>query len=170
MTALFEISPADVADTSDDYYTPPWIFDAAGLVFDMDVAAPIDPARRLCPARRYLTPVEDGLEQHWEGLVWMNPPYSRLQAWVDKFTGYPTGLALVPGYQTNLNVGSILRAADAVAFLSVKFMTPLGKEWRPPYPLILAGQGEIASEAVGRIAAADKYLKGAYHVRPRGDT
>ena len=68
MTALFDVSPADVADTSDDCYTPRWIFDAAGLVFDMDVAAPVDPSRRTCPAAQYLTPVEDGLAQPWTGL------------------------------------------------------------------------------------------------------
>lgn len=45
---LFDPNPEAVADTSD--------VRAAGLVFDLDVAAPVDPARRTCPAQRYLTP------------------------------------------------------------------------------------------------------------------
>ncbi len=92
MTALFEIGPADVATTTDDYYTPPWIFDAAGLIFDMDVSAPVDPSRRTCPARRYLTPVEDGLTQPWDGLVWMNPPFSGTAAWVERFARHGSGV------------------------------------------------------------------------------
>jgi len=92
VTALFEIGPADVATTTDDYYTPPWIFDAAGLIFDMDVSAPVDPSRRTCPARRYLTPVEDGLTQPWDGLVWMNPPFSGTAAWVERFARHGSGV------------------------------------------------------------------------------
>src|ERR1700749_419093 len=96
MATLFDVDAADVADTSDDCYTPRWIFDAAGLVFDMDVAAPVDPSRRTCPALRYLTPVDDGLSQPWEGLVWMNPPYSNCMPWVRRFAEHGRGLALLP--------------------------------------------------------------------------
>jgi hypothetical protein len=59
--------------TSDDYYTPPWIFETLGLTFDLDVASPpggID----WIPARRYFTIADDGLSQPWQGFVWMNPP------------------------------------------------------------------------------------------------
>lgn len=67
MTMLFDVTAADVADTNDDWYTPPWLFEAAGLMFDFDVAAPVDPSRRTCPARAFLTPIEDGLAQEWGG-------------------------------------------------------------------------------------------------------
>lgn len=169
MTALFEVSAADVADTADDCYTPQWIFDAAGIWFDMDVCAPVDPARRTCPARRHLTPVEDGLTQPWEGLVWMNPPFSNLRAWVERFASHGCGLRLLPMSRSESYwTGRLLRAADAIAIISSDFIGPNGGVKRISYALILAGCGERAVKAVARVAAADKYAGGAYHVRPDG--
>jgi hypothetical protein len=167
VTTLFEVSAADVADTTDDYYTPRWIFDAAGLVFDLDVAAPVDPSRRTCPARRYLTPVEDGLSQPWDGLVWMNPPFSNLRAWVERFASHRCGLAfLMPGRKENYWMGHLMRAAGAIAFISADFTRPDGTIRSIPSMMLLAGCGEAAAGAVARVAAADKYIGGAYHVRP----
>jgi hypothetical protein len=60
--------------TSDDYYTPPWIFERMALEFDIDVCAPPDGIAWI-PAARYFTQADDGLVQPWEGRVWMNPPY-----------------------------------------------------------------------------------------------
>ena len=162
---LFEVTADDVAVTSDDYYTPRWIFDAAGLTFDLDVSAPIDPSKRTCPARRYLTPVEDGLEQPWEGLVWMNPPYSAARRWVDRFTAHRCGLALLPCLKEVFWMGELLGAADAMAIVSTDFMREGGRK-SMPFALVLAGCGEVAAQAVGRVAAADKYIRGAYHVKP----
>ncbi len=167
MTALFEIGPADVADTSDDYYTPRWIFDAAALVFDMDVAAPVDPTYRTCPARRYLTPVEDGLTRPWEGLVWMNPPYSAAKSWVERFVTHRCGLALVLPTRSPW-VGPLLRSADAVALLNVAFLRP-GRDLGTYRTLLLmTACGAVAVDALARVAAADKYTGESYHVRPGG--
>lgn len=164
-TALFEVSAADVADTSDDCYTPRWIFDATGLTFDMDVAAPVDPSRRTCPARRYLTPVEDGLAAPWDGLVWMNPPYSRCTPWVERFAAHHHGLALLPAVKEVYWLGSLLRCADAITLIGADFGRPDGSVKAPPL-LILAACGSVSVDALGRIATADKYVRGAYHVRP----
>jgi len=163
---LFGISPADVADTSDDYYTPRWIFDAAGLVFDMDVAAPVDPSRRTCPARRYLTPIEDGLVQPWDGLVWLNPPYSRPRAWVERFAVHGCGLAFLPTARDTAWLGILLQAADALALINARFARPDGTMASARYVHILAACGQPAVNALARVAAADKYVRGAYHVRP----
>jgi hypothetical protein len=162
---LFQVSAADVALTSDDYYTPRWIFDAAGLMFDMDVSAPVEPSWQTCPARRYLTPVEDGLAQPWEGLVWMNPPYSAPGLWVDRFVAHRCGLALVPATRASW-AGRLLQAADAIALLTVAFGQRDRRlsSWRTL--LILAGCGPVAASAVGRVAAADACALGAWFVRP----
>jgi hypothetical protein len=165
VTTLFEVTAADVADTPNDCYTPPWIFGAAGLTFDMDVAAPVDPARRTCPARRYLTPVEDGLGQSWEGLVWMNPPFSGSRPWVERFAEHRSGLALLPTIRRQW-FGALIRCADAVALLEVDFIRPGGGRGDLPQVSVIAGCGQPAVDAIGRIAAADRYLQGAYHVRP----
>ena len=110
-----ELPGLEVADTSDDWYTPRWIFDAAGIVFDMDVCAPVDPARRTCPARRYLTAIDDGLTVPWEGVVWMNPPFSETRPWVDRWIEQADGMALLPaanGTRGFSSLGRVIARAD----------------------------------------------------------
>jgi hypothetical protein len=168
--ALFEVGPADVADTTDDWYTPTWLFRAAGIMFDLDVAAPVDPARRTCPARSYLTAVEDGLTHPWHGVVWMNPPYSKAAPWVDRWAAHPAGMALLPAMCEVKWLGVLMGSADGTALLSVDFGRPSGGTARLRWPLVLAARGKVGTSALARVAAADKYAAGAYHVRPGGLT
>jgi hypothetical protein len=58
---------------SDDWYTPPEIFHALRLTFDLDPCSP-GPAHWV-PARKVFTRRDDGLAQPWSGLVFMNPPF-----------------------------------------------------------------------------------------------
>ena len=81
--------------TNDDWYTPKWIFDRLGLTFDIDVASPPERVPWI-PARRYYTMEDDGLAQPWEGLVWMNPPFSNGTPWIHKFIQHGNGIALLP--------------------------------------------------------------------------
>ena len=80
--------------TSDDYYTPKWIFDTLGLHFDLDVASP--PHATNVPCNRYFTQADDGLAQEWHGRVWMNPPFSNPTPWVTRFVEHGNGVGLVP--------------------------------------------------------------------------
>lgn len=58
MSTLFS-TPADMVKvTSDDCYTPRWVFDAMGLQFDLDVAAPMGGPWHV-PCDEYLT-AQDG--------------------------------------------------------------------------------------------------------------
>lgn len=86
--------------TSDDYYTPEWLFDRLGLRFDLDVAAPPNGVPWI-PADRYLTMADDGLATPWHGRVWCNPPYSSPGLWVDKWLVHGNGLLLVPFAKSN---------------------------------------------------------------------
>ena len=167
VATLFDVSAADVADTSDDWYTPRWIFDAAGLVFDMDVAAPVDPSRRSCPARRYLTPVEDGLTQPWGGVVWCNPPYSAVRPWAERFAAHPEGLLLAPGVRS-FWVNQMLSTVDAVTLLGdVEFGRPDGSTSTLRSVVILAAKGSSAVAALHRVAAADVlHGTGTVFIRP----
>ena len=54
--------------TSDDYYTPPFIFEALSLTFDLDVCAPVGGVPWL-PAKRSLSMIDDGLTTNWQGLI-----------------------------------------------------------------------------------------------------
>jgi hypothetical protein len=85
--------------TSDDYYTPKWIFDALGLRFDLDVASPPGGAPYV-PCDRYFTQEDDGLAQDWHGRVWMNPPFSNTAPWVERWLDHGNGVALLPVAKT----------------------------------------------------------------------
>jgi DNA N-6-adenine-methyltransferase (Dam) len=162
---LFAVSALDVTPTGDDWYTPRWLFDAAGIAFDLDVAAPIDPAMRTCPARPYLTPVEDGLTAPWHGVVWCNPPYSGPAPWIQRFAAHAEGMALVPAARSRW-LGTLMAAADAVALISCVFGRPDGRSASPGgMALVLAARGRTCAAAVARVAAADVIAAGAYHVR-----
>lgn len=86
----------NIVDKSDDWYTPAYVFDALGVRFDLDVAAPVE-GPRYVPADRWHW--ERGLEANWNGFVWMNPPFghqSTKEAWLAKFIAHRNGIALMP--------------------------------------------------------------------------
>ena len=78
---------------SDEHYTPQWIFDQLGVVFDLDVASS---GQDFVPALKRYTKEDDGLSQPWQGLVWMNPPYSEPKPWVERWLRHGNGFALLP--------------------------------------------------------------------------
>ena len=162
-SALFGVDLAATITTNDDWYTPPWIFDAAGELFDMDVCAPPPDYPRTCPARRYLTIADDGLSTPWQGLIWCNPPYSRVAPWADRWAAHDSGLLLVPASAGTAWRGRVCRAAAALALIDCRFGRPDGSRASIPYALLLAARGPVAVRALGRIAAADQVAAGAYH-------
>ncbi len=62
--SLFNFVSEDI--TTNDYYTPKWLFDAMGLEFDIDVAAPAQGIPWI-PAKRWFSQADDGLAQEWGG-------------------------------------------------------------------------------------------------------
>lgn len=55
---------------SDEWYTPPEVFQALGCEFDLDVAGA---ARAEVPAKGFI--FSESLNAQWNGFIWMNPPY-----------------------------------------------------------------------------------------------
>lgn len=71
---------------SDEWYTPEEITRTAHHVMgsiDLDPAT-CELAQTAVQAGNYFTKVDDGLAQDWNGSVWLNPPYSAPQVWIDK--------------------------------------------------------------------------------------
>lgn len=128
--------------TSDDYYTPPFIFEALGVEFDLDVSSPPDGVPWL-PAKRYYTIIDDGLVSPWEGRVWMNPPYSDVTPWANKFRKHNNGIALVQISKARW-FDEMWQWADALLVLpsNLKFISGQGKTAGIFMPAILCAMGE----------------------------
>ena len=68
---------------SDDWATPQELFDELNKVhhFTLDVCASESNAK----CENYFTKETNGLEQDWNGVCWMNPPYGReIGLWMKK--------------------------------------------------------------------------------------
>jgi hypothetical protein len=137
--------------TSDDYYTPRWIFDRLGLTFDLDVAAPPGGIPWI-PARRYFTLFDDGVAQPWEGLVWMNPPFSNLEAFVRRFMAHDNGIALLPAVRSQWFT-NIYNSHATMCWLkeTMKFVTPSGQTKHIWPPTALWALGETAQSALRNV-------------------
>lgn len=82
---------------SDEWYTPPHLFNALGGAYDMDVSSPGKMVTPWVPAVEFIT--ADSLTREWRGFVWMNPPFggrNGLVPWLEKFFAHGDGIALVP--------------------------------------------------------------------------
>jgi hypothetical protein len=137
---------------SDEWYTPRYIFDALGVCFDLDVAAP-EFGPMYVPAKEWLP--HDGLSATWYGFVWMNPPFggrNGIVPWMNKFFEHGSGIALTPDRTSAPWFQEAWSKAAAVMFLpKVKFIRPdgsLGKQ--PGSGTALWGAGELAVEALIR--------------------
>jgi len=115
--ALFNVISESV--TSNDYYTPKWVFDVLELQFDIDVCAPAQGIPWI-PAKRWFSQADDGLAQDWGGeFVWMNPPYSQPTAWAEKFVENANGLALMPTARSDW-FNFMWAETDSVTIMPVK--------------------------------------------------
>ena len=158
MTAtLFSLPSDSVATTSDDCYTPRWVFDAMDLEFDLDVAAPIGGPWHV-PARRWFTAEDDGLAQDWDGLVWCNPPYSGFSPWAERFIRHDR-VALMGLMLNSVRwLGPVIANSDAVALLpGIRFQTP-GDMPTPSFrQVVFVAFRGVGTEPAERLAAADRY-------------
>ena len=134
--------------TSDDYYTPPFIFQALGVEFDMDVSAPINGVPWI-PAKRSLSIIDDGLTTDWVGRVWCNPPYSNPAPWVDKLLKHNNGIALLPMSKSSW-FNLVWERCDALLPMSpsIKFVRTDGKINWIFMPVMLFAFGEANRQAL----------------------
>jgi len=141
---------------SDDWYTPPEIFAALGLWFDLDPCSP-GPGHWV-PATRIYTKADDGLSRPWDGLVLMNPPFGGRDGhvpWLTRFFDHGNGIAIVRAYTSSGWWHKHMPRAEAILFPAgkTKFIpspeTKAEIEWQtgrpfrnaPGHGVVLIGMG-----------------------------
>ena len=144
------------SETSDDYFTPKWLFDTLGVEFDLDVCCPPE-GPLYTPCKSFFTQESDGLSSDWHGLVWMNPPFSGTTNWINKWIAHGNGIALVPfsraRWFSRLWESEATLVHPRPSDTMFNFIHK-GKETNIFMPVVLAaiGQGKEANlDAVGRI-------------------
>jgi hypothetical protein len=148
---------------TDEWYTPPHIFNALGCAFDTDVASPGQCRTPWIPAEEFL--VFGGLERGWKGFVWMNPPFggrNGLVPWLDKFFAHADGIALVPDRTSAPWWQQFAPRADLALFVTpkIKFIGADGKPGKSPAQgTTLLAAGTRASEALARAASLGAIFK-----------
>lgn len=137
---------------SDDWYTPPEIFDALGLAFDLDPCSP--GAGHWVPAQRVYTIADDGLVLPWAGTVFMNPPFGGRNGhvpWLTKFLDHGDGIAVVRSYTSAAWFHEHMHRADAWLFPrgKTKFIRPDGSVGGSPgHGVVLVGMGRKCVDAL----------------------
>lgn len=138
---------------TDEWYTPPYVFEALGCRFDTDVASPGRDITPWIPTRHFITKDDEPI---WCGFIWMNPPFggrNGLVPWLKAFFQHGNGIALVPD-RTSAPWWQVYAAmADAILFVSpkIKFIGEDGKPGKSPAQgTTLLASGEKAVEALTR--------------------
>ena len=145
--------PSFAEPSTDDWYTPEWIFDGLGIQFDLDVAAPPDGVPWI-PCDKFYTVADDGLAQPWHGTVWCNPPYSAPFKWALKWAEHGDGLILL---RADLSTGGPYAALSAASSLWVpkgrlKFVNGFGgRSSVSTFSTVLLGVGDAADEGIARL-------------------
>lgn len=135
-----------------EWYTPPGIFDALGLTFDLDPCAPPGGLPWI-PAARFLSVEDDGLSAPWEGRVWLNPPYGQhTAAWMRRLAAHGDGVALVFARTETSWWHETVPSASALAFIHGR-LTFVDRErassrYNAGAPSALVAFGERCAEAV----------------------
>lgn len=141
---------------SDDWYTPPEVFEALGCQFDLDVAGDVLAPAYCVPARSSCKTL--GLDRDWRNaFVWMNPPFggrNALTPWLDKFFQHGNGIALTPDRTSAPWFQAAWPRAELVLFTrKLRFNRPDGTPGvSPANGTALWGVGGQALEALHRAA------------------
>lgn len=104
---------------SKEWYTPRFIFDALDLEFDLDPCSPGAYIVPWIPAKRHLTYLDDGLNAHWEGRVFMNPPYGMdTPKWFQHLSMVGNGIGLVFARTDTRWFHEYAPKSDAICFIA----------------------------------------------------
>ena len=146
----------------DEWYTPQWIIDTLGP-FDCDpCAAPLS-VRPFNIAPLCWTKEEDGLQKDWQGVVWMNPPYSMplLRQFCEKMAAHHNGIALLVNRQDNILWQEIIfPSASSMIFMRhrIKFINPDRESSNPFTGSCLVAWGAESDRRLRQCGIEGKYV------------
>ena len=128
----------------DEWYTPDRIPRALGD-FDLDPCA--GPKSH---ARQNVRRPKCGLTMPWAGRVWLNPPYSNVHEWIDKFAAHGNGIALVNARPETQWFQRLAANADGILWLRgrVQFEKPDGSEGHTTVGSVLLAYGKQNADAL----------------------
>lgn len=135
-----------------EWYTPPSLFAALGLTFDLDPAASTSPYACV-PAAELYHRLHNGLVQPWYGRVWLNPPYGRdLPRFVDRMVEHGHGVMLTAARTETRWWQKAAASADVVCFLRdrLHFVRDDGLQARSSFASTLFAWGDESVEAIRR--------------------
>jgi hypothetical protein len=139
---------------TDEWYTPPHVFEALSCRFNMDVASPGGSVTPWIPATFFVTPATEDHPKLWSGFVWMNPPFGArngIVPWLDRFFKHGNGIALTPDRTSAPWWQEYAKHADSILFVSpkLKFIGADGKPGNSPAQgTTLMAVGERAIDAL----------------------
>jgi len=107
LTPLMTSAKTDGADR-DEWRTPEWLYKLLDDEFKFDLDPAATDGNAISPY--YFTQDDNGLAMPWWGNVFVNPPYSRMKAWVEK------GYTEILNNNCNLVVMLIAARTDTVAW------------------------------------------------------
>lgn len=147
--------------SSDEYFTPWDLFSKLGR-FDTDPCTSNN--RPFDTARIHYTKEEDGLSRDWEGIVWLNPPYSSrpLKAFVSRLAEHGNGMALLVNRTDNLLFYDTIFPMARSMFVirrRVRFTTPDGKTRNPMFGSLLVAFGEECDNRLKNLNIEGRYIK-----------
>lgn len=147
----------EIPGKSDEWYTPPHVFEALGCRFDCDVAS-APKGLDFVPAEFALRKEDDSLSRIWGGFVWMNPPFGArngMVPWLQKFVEHGNGIALTPDRTSAPWWQTYAPSMDAILFVSPKLKFtpgPGAKASSPAQGTTLMAMGPTATAALERAA------------------
>lgn len=140
---------------SDEWYTPPEIFNRLGLYFDLDPCSANSPFECV-PAHVKHMKHHDGLKLFWHGMVFMNLPFGGRNGhvpWLVKFLEHGNGVAIVRAYTSSAWFHDYAVNAETMCFPrgKTKFIRPDGSIGKAPgHGVVLLGMGDVANVALER--------------------
>jgi hypothetical protein len=143
---------------TDEWYSPPRIFDGLGCWFDLDVASPGRHITPWIPADHFIT--ARSLETPWRGFCWMNAPFGArmgLVPWLEKFYQHGDGICLVPDRTSCPWWQQYVPRSDLVLFVApkIRFVDRFGQEGKSP------------TQGTCLCAIGERGVKGLHRAAPR---